>query len=94
MRFNKYKITYFLVLAAYLFFALLCPVLHNHDFDGEDHDTCQACNWVAVAQVQSANIIIIELLLFVAFVLFHFEEEFEPSSLVSISSRAPPLVLI
>lgn len=94
MQFKKYKIIYFLVLAAYLFFALLCPVLHNHDFDGHDHDDCQACNWVAVAQVQGANIILVEFLLFILFVLFHPETAFKPLNLISISSRAPPVVLI
>jgi len=94
MPYKRYKIIYFLVLAAYLFFALLCPVLHNHDFDGADHDNCQACSWVAVTQVQSTNIIIVELLLLTLFVLLYPEEVFKPLSLVSISSRAPPFVLI
>ena len=88
---KKYKIFYLVCLLAYLFFALLCPVLHNHDFDGEDHDNCQACNWVAVTQVPGANIIIIELLLFALFVLLYHEAAFKPLSSVPRSSRSPPL---
>lgn len=94
MRIKKLKIVYLLILAAYLFFALFAPLLHNHDFDGCDHDNCQACHWDAVAQVQSVNIILIEFLLFALFVLTRAEITFRPLSLMSISSRAPPVVLI
>ena len=94
MLMKKNKTFYLVCLLAYSFLVIFNPILHGHALDGRDHDHCQSCNWVANAQVRSANLILIELLLLILFVLFHSKVEFKPLNLVSISSRAPPLVLI